>query len=199
VQEYGFATLISRAAGELVATHLPLLLDPQRGPYGMLLGHMARANGQWQELSMGETALAIFQGPHAYVSPSWYATRPAVPTWNYMVVHAYGVPRLVEEEAELCRILDATVRLYESDLPEPWSLGALPPEYLRKMLAGIVGFEIPIDRLEGKQKLSQNRSPEDQRGVIEHLEAAGDGISRAVARRMREAAGISEAGGSKGG
>lgn len=190
MQEYGFATLVSRVAGELIASHLPLLLAPERGPYGTLLGHMARANNQWQGFGDGEAVLAIFQGPHAYISPSWYATRPAVPTWNYAVVHAHGVPRLVEEEAELCRILEATVGFYEKGLPEPWSMGMLPPEYFRQMRSGIVGFEIPLSRLEGKLKLSQNRTAQDRSGVIEHLESGEDPIARAVARWMREEAGL---------
>lgn len=186
IRENSFATLVTHGSGELAATHLPFLLEPERGPYGTLVGHMARANGQWQAFRPGEEVLAIFQGAHAYISPSWYAAELSVPTWNYVAVHVYGVPRLIETPGELRRLLTALVPVYEAGLPEPWSLERLPDEFVERLSRGIVGFEIPIARLEGKLKLSQNRSPADREGVVAALNAQGDAGSVAIAALMAE-------------
>jgi transcriptional regulator len=150
----------------------PLLLDRDQG---VLLGHLARGNPQWE--SFGEIeALAIFSGPHAYVSPSWYATAPAVPTWNYAVIHVSGVPRLLTPDRTR-EVVDLTVRKFEAGRRAPWS-GDLPDEFLRRMLAGIVGFEMPVARVEGKFKLGQNRSAADQAGMLAGLR--GDGAEAAL-------------------
>jgi transcriptional regulator len=128
--------------------------------------------------------LTIFQGPHAYVSPSWYETELSVPTWNYAVVHAYGTPRVIEDSAALYDILKAVVQMYEAPFEQPWPF-ALPEDYVDKMMRAIVGFSISITRLEGKYKLSQNRPPEDQQRVVEALHRQGDELSTDTAALMR--------------
>jgi transcriptional regulator len=184
VRQHSFGTLVSPVEGEPFATHLPFLLDSGRGAYGTLRAHVARANPQWRGFREDGTVLVMFQGPHAYVSPSWYATPIAVPTWNYTAVHAYGKPRLVEDRDELRALVDDTVRAYERAYPEPWRLDRLDAALVDKMLENIVGFEIPIDRLEGKLKLSQNRSAADRAGVIAALTRQGDEQSTATAALM---------------
>ena len=185
VRDHSFGTLVSHVDGEPFATHLPFLLDAGRGPHGTLRAHLARANPHWRSFQEGTTSLVIFQGPHAYVSPSWYATPVAVPTWNYTAVHVHGQPRLVEDREELRALVDDTVRLYEQLYPEPWRMDRLDEALVDKMLDNIVGFEITIDRLEGKLKLSQNRSAADREGVIAALTRQGDEQSLAVAALMR--------------
>ncbi len=173
-------------AGRPFATHLPFLLDEERGPYGTLLGHVARANPQWRYFRPDRPVLAIFSGPHAYVSPAWYEVHPAVPTWNYVAVHAYGVPALVEEPVRVRDLLARLVRTFEATRPDPWSIDGLPDDYLAGMLPDIVAFEIPIDRLEGKAKLSQNRTAADRARIRAALEAAGDPLAAAVAALMAD-------------
>ncbi len=182
MQEYNFATLITSANGRPFATHLPFMLDAARGEYGTLIGHMARTNPQWQHFSPSSEVLTIFQGPHAYISPSWYAKTDAVPTWNYAVVHVYGSPRLIEAETDLYQMLTRLVHLHESDKQPPWSIAWSGAQ--RKMLKGIVGFEIPITQIEGKFKLSQNRSLEDQIGVIEALRHSSHSEAQLTAQMM---------------
>jgi transcriptional regulator len=183
IRAHGFATLVTVADGAPFASHLPLLLDEA---HGALLGHVARANPQWRHFGPGE-AVAIFQGPHGYVSPSWYATAPAVPTWDYVAVHAYGRPRVIEDPAAVRRLLARLVASAESALPAPWSLD-LPEDFLARMVHGIVAFEMPLDRLAGKRKLSQNRSPADRAGVVAGLRAAGnDALANEVAAQLATA------------
>jgi transcriptional regulator len=155
VRRNSFAVLTSNGEGGLVASHLPLLLDAEAGPNGHLLGHMARANPQWRGVR-GEV-MAVFSGPHAYVSPSWYEEEGTVPTWNYVAVHAYGTFHLVEDRDGLLDILRRSAAAYESPLPEPWPFDE-SAGHVEKMLKAIVGFRIDITRLEGKWKLSQNHS-----------------------------------------
>ena len=182
VAENGFATLVSTGPEGLWTSHVPLLVG--RGSDGRLRleGHMARANAHWESLESAAEVLAIFGGPHAYVSPSWYAHHPSVPTWNYAVVHARGKARIVEPEA-LPALLARLTRKYEEARPAPWRMEDLPAEFTPKLLAAIVGFEIAVERLEGKFKLSQNRRPADLEGVIAALEGEGQG---ALAALMRE-------------
>ena len=180
-----FAAMITADdAGAPFATHLPILVDPARGPLGTLRGHVARANPHWRYLSAGRPTLVIFAGAHAYVSPSWYATHPSVPTWNYVAVHAIGTGALVEDPEPVKTLLADLVRTYESSGPTAWSLEGLPADYLAGMQRGIVAFEIPIERLEGKAKLSQNRDAVDQARTREALAAADDPLARAVAALM---------------
>lgn len=184
MRENSFAPLITHADNVPFATHLPFLIDTQSGPHVVLRSHMARANPQWRHFRNGEEALVIFQGPHTYISPSWYESELMVPTWNYAVVHAYGVPRPVDD-AGLFDILNGTVGQYEAGREAPWSMDSLPPEFVEKLMKAIVGFEIEITRLEGKVKMSQNRSTGDRRGVIAGLEATSFADNHRVADFMR--------------
>jgi len=182
---YNFATLVTQHQGAPFASHLPFMLDAERGRHGTLLAHMARANPQWRDFAAGGEVLVIFQGPHAYISPSWYATHPSVPTWNYAVVHAYGTPRIVEDHAMLRHMLEALVDTHEAAFTQPWRMD-LPYDYLDKMMRAVVGFEIEITRLEGKLKLSQNRSENDRRRVVEMLRDSDDPLSVDVATLMNK-------------
>src|SRR6266545_5827323 len=180
MRQHNFGILVTQRDGTPFATHLPFLLDAERGPHGTLLAHMARANPQWRDFAAGGEALVIFQGPHAYISPSWYETHPSVPTWNYAVVHAYGIPRIVEDHATLHHMLETLVDTHEAAFAQPWRLD-LPHVYLDKMMRAVVGFEIEITRLEGKLKLSQNRSEHDQHRVAEALRQSENPLDRSVA------------------
>jgi transcriptional regulator len=177
IERHGFGTLVSVIDGAPFATHLPFLLDRARG---VLLGHVARANPHARAVD-GSPALVIFQGPHAYVSPSWYATAPAVPTWNYAAVHVYGTASLLDE-ARLGDLLERLVTKYESGRERPWAMD-LPADYRQKMVQAVVGFEVPLARVEGKFKLSQNRPAEDRAGVIRALAVGGED-ERALAEFM---------------
>jgi transcriptional regulator len=189
IREHSFATLISRLDGQLFATHLPILLDAARGPHGTLVAHMARANPHWHAfVAEAPESLAIFQGPHAYISPSWYLSELAVPTWNYSAVHAYGKPAVMEDPARVRALLDETVGTFESGLPEQWSTARVGDDYVTKLAQGIVAFEMPIVRLEGKRKLGQNRPVADMRSAAAGLQANGDAVGRAVAQQMLEVA-----------
>jgi transcriptional regulator len=182
MQEHNFATLVSQSAGELAATHLPLMLDSSRGEYGTLLGHVAKANSQWKFFAE-QPSLVIFQGPHTYISPTWYSTHPSVPTWNYAVVHAYGTPHIVDQPETMQVMLAALVNHHEAGFSPSWEMD-LPHDYMHKMMQAIVAFEIPIARLEGKFKLSQNRSDEDQARVIEALRISSYPPDREVGEMM---------------
>jgi transcriptional regulator len=184
MQHHSFATLITQHDGVPFASHLPLLLRPEEGLYGTLVGHMARANPQWHDFDPAQEVLVIFQGPHTYVSPSWYEVHPSVPTWNYAAVHAYGTPQLIDDSAALYDMLHALVHTYEAPMPQPWTFD-LAADYVHNMMQGIVGFAIRITRLEGKYKLSQNRPHGDQQRVVTALEQQGDPLSAGVAALMR--------------
>jgi transcriptional regulator len=180
------ADLITVTDQGMLATFLPLVFDPDEGEHGVLRGHVARNNGQWRQRPIGE-ALVIVHGPDAYITPSWYASKAehgrVVPTWNYVTAHVYG-PLLVHDDPVWVEALvrRLTTR-HESSRPEPWSPDDAPENYFRGQLRAIVGLELPISRIEGKFKLSQNRSDADIEGVIEGLTAAG---RPAVADAMRE-------------
>jgi len=185
IERHSFATLCSTTSGELEATHLPLLLDRDAAPHGRLIGHMARANSQWKRAA-GSQVMAIFAGPHAYISPTWYETNETVPTWNYAAVHAYGTLQLIDDEFELRNVVRQTVDVYERSMPRPWSMDVVPPDAIDKLLLAIVGFEIRIDRLEGKWKLNQNHPVERREKVVRQLAATGRPEDAAVAALMRE-------------
>jgi len=184
VRAHGFATLVSVLDGEPFATHVPLLLDAERGPAGTLFGHVARSNPHWRGFDGRAPALAIFHGPHAYVSPRWYRAGDQVPTWNYVVVHASGAPRVVEEPAAVRALLGRMAAQYEAGAATPWDPAGLPERVADGLQRAIVAFELPIERLEGKRKLSQNKAPADRAGVVAGLRAAGDPASVAVAVEM---------------
>jgi transcriptional regulator len=181
VEAHAFGTLVSGGGAGLSVSHVPFLLDRIEGGGMRLLGHVARANGHWRELETAGEVLAIFQGPHAYVSPGWYRHHPSVPTWNYATVHARGRARLLPKEA-LVPLLRRLSQVYEEGRPEPWRMDALPADYTAKLVEAIVGFEVAIDHLEGKFKLSQNRRPEDVEGVAKALDAQGDCALAAMMR-----------------
>lgn len=183
VRRYSFATLVTAGRGEPFATHLPLLLETREDGQDVLLGHMARANPHWRQFEGEQEALAVFHGPHAYVSPSWYEPGPAVPTWNYIAVHAYGRPRSFEDTERLMALLRRSVDAYEANRPSPWPF-ELPEDYLARMVGAIVGFEMPLARIEGKLKLSQNRSVADQARVARALRNTGNPQDTEVAAWM---------------
>ncbi len=187
IERYSFATLISSTVGGMTASHLPLLLDrPIANDCPMpatLLGHMARANSQWREAA-GQQVLAIFSGPHAYVSPRWYEAEKVVPTWNYVAVHAYGRLELIEDPHTAQSLLRRTVVHYESSLPQPWTLDE-PAEFVERLTAQIVAFRIPIERIEGKWKLNQNHPAERRAKIVNALQQFPDDNSREIARLMR--------------
>lgn len=184
---FGILVESEPSRGDLEATHLPFVLDRQRGAHGTLIGHVARANPIWTMFSDEREVLRIFQGAHAYVSPHWYVTPGLVPTWNYVAVHAYGTPRILTADAEVTDALARLSELMEEGLrPKPaWTMAEVRATTLGTLKRGIVAFEIEIERLEGKQKLSQNRATADRAAVVDALEARGAPDDVAVAQRMR--------------
>jgi transcriptional regulator len=185
IERHDFGLLVSHGAGGLVASHIPFLVE-RHGEELHLLGHLARPNPQVQDLSVSREVLAIFSGPHAYISPSWYADGPSVPTWNYVDVHAYGKMQLVEDDDWLRRLLRRLSDRHEAGNPAPWRMQDLPEAYLAGMLKGIIGLDITVVRLEGKFKLSQNRPAVDRPRVIAALERCSDDDALGVAALMRE-------------
>ena len=176
-----FGTLVSGAAGAMNVSHIPFVIEADPGGAVRLLGHVARANPHWRALEAGDAAVVIFQGPHAYVSPTWYENHPAVPTWNYAVVHAHGRATLMDD-ARLRALLESLSSHYESQRPSPWRMRDLAPAYVAAMLRAIVGFTIEVERLEGKFKLSQNRPGADAARVAAALEAEGEAALAALMR-----------------
>jgi|SRR5579859_1867879 len=185
MRDYSFAIVVTQQDGMPIATHLPLLVESERGVYGTLVGHMARANSQWRGFDGEQEALVIFQGPHAYITPSWYEPGVNVPTWNYAAVHAYGKPRVIEDTAMLKKLLHASVQTFEAGFEQPWALDMAEKEFQQK-LKGIVGFEMEITRLEGKFKMSQNRSASEQERVASELSKSEDALSAGVGAVMRK-------------
>lgn len=184
LRRHPFGVLVTTdAAGRSEATHLPFLYEARGGPHGLLRGHMALANPQWRHFGPGREALVIVQGPHGYVSPAWYGEHPAVPTWNYAAVHARGAPRLLEPD-DTWALLEDMVAAFEAHRPAPWRM-ALPADYAGRMLAAVVGFEVPLTRLEGKFKLSQNRPPGDPPRVAAALADSPRPGDRELAAFMR--------------
>ena len=180
IQENGFAILFSQHKGSPWATHLPLILDRDEN---MLVGHFARANSQWKDIENQEV-LAVFHGPHAYISPVWYQTELAVPTWNYVAVHVYGKIELIKNDEELIQSLHVLVCQYE-DENSPYQLNLLDSDYVKGLSKGVMGFKINIQKIEAKAKLSQNKPKETQRRVIDHLEQLQSEDNRQIAEWMR--------------
>jgi transcriptional regulator len=185
------ATLVSRGAVEPFATHLPMVLDPAAGARGTLRGHIARANPHREILAGDGRALAIFLGPHAYVSPSYYATKAetgkVVPTWNYIAVHVYGRATLIENREALRRHVEALTDTHEAGRPTRWRVDDAPPDYVERMLDGIVGIALTVERIEGKWKVSQNRPAADRAGVVDGLETSDRADDRAIAAAVAAA------------
>jgi transcriptional regulator len=188
-------TLVTHGADGLEASHVPLLIDPEPGPYGTLRGHIARGNGQWKRAARGANggggeALVTFLGPDAYVTPTWFPSKretgKVVPTWNYIAVHAYGPLHFFEDRAPLLDIVTRLTNAHESRRAPPWAVTDAPADYIDAMLKAIVGFELPIARLEGKWKLSQNKSAADIAGIRDGLAAEAAEGAQALARAMAD-------------
>ncbi|EIC30323.1 FMN-binding negative transcriptional regulator [Methylomicrobium album] len=177
IHAYPLATLITHSSDGLNANHIPLYLSESPAPSGTLQGHIARANPLLGEIAEGIEALAIFHGPDSYITPSWYTTKKetgkVVPTWNYAVVHAYGVLRIVDNASWLRAQLNALTDHNEASFPERWAVSDAPPDYIEKIMAAIVGVEMVITKLLGKWKVSQNQPTQNQASVISGLRASG--------------------------
>jgi transcriptional regulator len=188
IRQARLATLVTLGGDGLEASHLPVLLDAGQGPHGTLVGHFSRANPQWGRIAPDVPALAIFTGPDAYVTPSWYETKrqtgKVVPTWNYVAVHAYGTLELFEDPEQLRDVVTRLTDRHEAGRPDAWAVGDAPEEFLQGMFKGIVGFRLPIARIEGKWKMSQNRPADDRAGVVEGLRSEGGPAELAVAALM---------------
>jgi len=189
MQATPFALLASAGADGVLASHLPLLLEPGEGELGTLYGHFSRANPHWRALPDSGEVLAVFSGPDAYISPSWYPSKAehgkVVPTWNYVAVHARGPMQLIEDRDSLLQIVSRLSERHEAGRTQPWAVSDAPDDYLDAMLRAIVGFALPIRQLEGKWKLGQNRSPADQAGLRQGLACSPDPRERALAAHMQ--------------
>jgi transcriptional regulator len=171
MDEYSFVELVT-AAPTLRITHIPVVLDRTDSRYGKILGHIGRQNPQNQAIENGQTGVAIFRGPHGYISPGWAGKTTAVPTWNFAVVHATGPLRAVTEKGALRQLLARLVEKYERYQPSGYDFGKVPEDYVSSLMNGLLGFELKIELLEGKFKLGQDRSPEEKRELLEHLRRA---------------------------
>lgn len=196
VREHSLCALVTKGSSGLMASHLPMVLHEGTEGFGVLRGHLARANSQWREFGAEDEVLGIFTGEQHYVSPAWYPAKQehgkVVPTWNYVAVHVYGTVRVVEDAEWLLEHLNALTDKHEGAMPAPWKVSDAPEDFIRKQLAGIVGVELTVMRVEGKWKVSQNRNDEDAKGVVEGLASLGtpdaDAMSELVGeRRPRKA------------
>jgi transcriptional regulator len=172
MREARLSTLVTSTCEGLIATHLPFLLVETEGQYGMLYGHVAKANSQWKASPLGD-ALVIFLGPDAYITPTWYASKQehgkVVPTWNYVAVHAYGPVEFFEDVERLHDVVTRLTNLYEHPRKQPWAVTDAPRQFIESQLNGIVGLRLPITRIEGKRTMSQNRPEADRQGVARGL------------------------------
>jgi len=184
MQQFDFAAVVSHSDTGFVASHVPVLIR-EVGSELQIVGHVARGNSHWRLMDRQTESMVIFQGPHAYVSPTWYAVSPAVPTWNYAVVHAYGAARVREDATFIAGVVEDLTRRYEDQREHPWSTQAVPGESYEKLLNAIVGFEISVSRCEAKFKLGQNRSVEDRAGTIAGLERESSPKALELAHFMR--------------
>jgi len=185
IDETRLSQFVTATTKGLIATPLPLFLAPGEGPYGTLYGHVARANEHWKVPPIGD-AMALFMGPHAYVSPNWYPSKQehhkVVPTWNYVAVHAYGPVEFFEDPQRLLAVVTRLTNLHEQGNARPWAVSDAPEAFIGTQLRGIVGLRLPIMRIEGKRKMSQNRSAEDRAGVAAGLAASEIPFDREVAK-----------------
>jgi transcriptional regulator len=183
MQDQPFASLVTIGSSGLFASHIPMVLE-QNGANGVLRGHVSRANTQWRDYSPSVEALAIFSGPEHYITPSWYPekqeTGKVVPTWNYVVVHAYGYLRVIEDGEWLMAHLKQLTKIHEAGSSVPWQVSDAPADYVASQLKGIVGLEMAIERIEGKWKVSQNRPERDRDGVARGLTELNTMESRAM-------------------
>jgi len=190
IERSALATLVTVGPDGLYASHVPMLLDRTAGALGTLYGHIARGNDQRSGSAADTFALAIFLGPDAYVTPSWYATKRisgrVVPTWNYVAVHAQGQVAFFEDEERLLDLVNKLTQVHEARREHPWAVSDAPPDYIRHHLRGIVGFELAISKLDGKWKMSQNQSAEDRAGVADGLRREGGASATAVSALVAE-------------
>ncbi len=177
-----FALLITEGS-ELKATHLPFVVQ-KNGDKIRLVSHMAKANPQWKEFNGDKELLVVFHGPHAYISPTLYEKKENVPTWNYLAVHAYGKVKLISDEAAVKELLGTMINTYEKTWLKEYK--ELPADYLDKMVKGIVAFEIEVTRLQGKSKLSQNKTANEKQNIITSLEKSADGQAQELAKQMKK-------------
>lgn len=191
MRRFNFATIVTSGDGAPQASHVPFIIDTSAPGLPLLHAHFAKANPQWQDFDGEREALVIFQGPHGYVSPSLYEAHPSVPTWNYQVVHAYGVPRVVQDAAETRTHVLALIRHFEAQRPQPWQAD-LPQDYLRARLREVVAFRLQIERVEAKFKLSQNRPGGDREIVTAAFESSDEASIQALGRAMRASPGLPE-------
>jgi len=192
MRTFDFALLVTAPEGRAQASHLPFIYEPDEGPEGTLYAHMARPNPQWRDFAAlaasGGEALVIFQGPHSYISPTWYGGEtPQVPTWNYVAVHAYGLPAVIEDAGETRALLDRLVAVQEASLTPSWSTAGLSEKFLDGMQRGLVAFRIPVSRLEAKAKLSQNKPASQLAAATAAVEQSKDALARATGAWMRRA------------
>jgi transcriptional regulator len=185
IRAHPLGLLVTLGSTGLVANPIPFVLDASAPPYGTLKAHLSRANRQWQDFDPAQEALTVFQGPEAYITPSWYAAKrehgKVVPTWNYAIVQAYGRMTIIDDPAWLLQQITAMTEVQETARPEPWAVGDAPEAFVAAQLKGIVGIEIEITRIEAKWKVSQNRSDADRLGVTAGLRARQDEASQLMA------------------
>jgi transcriptional regulator len=190
IRAHSLGTWVTHGEGELIANHIPFLLDSGRGKHGTLMGHVARANSVWRSFSTSLASVVVFQGAETYISPSWYPSKhthgKAVPTWNYAVVHARGLPRVIEDRDWLLAHITQLTDVNEAAQAVPWKVSDAPQDFTDRMLGAIVGIEIPIEKLVGKWKVSQNRPEPDKLGVVAGLLGRNDPASREMASLVRQ-------------
>lgn len=190
IRTHPFGALVVLASDGLDANHIPFEIDPEPAPFGTLRGHVARANPVGRDFSSQVDVLVMFQGAHAYISPAWYATKKehgkVVPTWNYAVVHAHGPLRVIDDPNWLRQFVGKLTDRHEAPRSDPWKVTDAPADFIDTMVAGIIGIEIPIAKLTGKWKVSQNRPAKDRAGVIEGLGHLPSDLATSMAQLVRD-------------
>ena len=193
IRAHPLGMLVTMTPAGIVANPLPFLLEAERGRFGVLMAHLARANPQWRDFAPEVEALVIFQGPESYITPSWYETKrqtgKVVPTWNYAIVQAYGRMAAIEDRDWLAAQIEALTRRHEAERAQPWAVSDAPRPFVEAQIKGIVGIEIEITRIEGKWKVSQNRPEADRRGVVEGLLERDRASDHAMAGLVRDKGG----------
>jgi transcriptional regulator len=189
IERIAFGILVTNSPSGLLASHIPMFVDRTRGSNGTLCGHIARENSQWRDSISEAEALAIFLGPEIYITPNWYPTTretgKVVPTWNYVAVHAYGLAKFFDDKDRLLDLVTHLTEIHEKPFEDPWKVSSAPREYIEGELKSIVGFEMPISKIEGKWKLNQNRTEADRAGVIRGLDDLHDARADAVSMEMK--------------
>lgn len=191
IHQARLATLVTLGDDGLDASHVPVVLDATTGPYGVIEGHLSRANPQWRSANPAAAALAIFTGPDAYITPSWYPAKQqtgrVVPTWNYVAVHAHGHMEFFDDSAQLLALVTRLTDRHEAGRPAPWAVSDAPDDYIQTLLKGVIGFRLRISRLEGKWKASQNRPSDDRAAVMQGLRESDTPMDAMMAKAMSEA------------